>query len=113
MKCFCNGLNVDCGSSDLYYKQISSTFYRGEDEGWKIFVRETEEALPVSINGEGIKFTEFADNQEKDFYFSAPEKYKGNRLASYGGNVTFKIMFEGSSGSSTRKKLDLRIAVSS
>lgn len=62
------------------------------------------------MNDNGIKFTDFEENQDKDFYFSAPAKFKGNRLASYGGNITFKIMFEGSSGSSSRKKLELRIA---
>lgn len=111
MKCFCNGLNVDCQSSDLFYGRIQSEFL-GNDDEWQIKDRNSNELLPLQMNGEaGVKFVDFQEHPEKDFYFLAPKKFLGNKIGSYGGNLTFKVVFEGSSSGHT-KKVDVRISVS-
>ena len=65
-------------------------------------VRQTENA---------IEFSQFEDFNNDELYFIAPQKFLGNKLASYGGNLTFVINYEGSANSKP-ERLEIRISVS-
>ena len=54
---------------------------------------------------------EFTDFSGEDLYFLAPQKYRGNKLASYGGNLSFVIRYDGSALLDKPKKLDVKISV--
>lgn len=106
--CFCNGLQVNCYSSNLYYHKIQSTF-QNSNEDWSINNRERSLRAPVNPRRNNIEFTRFADYPDQDLYFYAPQKFLGNKLSSYGGNLTFTIHFEGQS-TNRPKKLEVRIS---
>ena len=55
-----------------------------------------------------IVASDFDKNHE--YYFNAPQKFKGNKLNSYGGNLTFTIRFEGTTTERT-KPLDIILLV--
>lgn len=56
-----------------------------------------------------IVSSDFDENRE--YYFNAPLKFKGNKLASYGGNLSFTIRFDGTANERTRP-LDIILSVS-
>lgn len=58
-----------------------------------------------------IEFSQFEDFNNDELYFIAPQKFLGNKLASYGGNLTFVINYEGSANSKP-ERLEIRISVS-
>lgn len=107
--CFCNGLKVNCESSSLTYRKVNS-FFHEDDDNWKIVDSKSDELLPVNIDrqSKAITFSAFEDG--RDYFFEAPAKFKGNKLASYGGNISFSIRYEGSNIGERPKNLELIIS---
>ena len=110
--CFCNGLQVDCRSSNLNYNKIESKFYESANaDGWTVNNKQRNLLnAETRTNENGIEFVQFEEFQNDDLYFFAPAKFVGNKLASYGGNLTFNIHYEGQSAKPER--LEVRISVS-
>lgn len=108
--CFCNGLGVACAQSQLYYTKIESKFTESDD-GWRVDNKFGNLSTSVDLKQEGLRFAEFEDFPGEDLFFYAPAKYLGNKLTSYGGNLTFGIRYEGPS-SGRPKRIEVRIAVS-
>ena len=133
MPCFCNGLNVQCESSQAHYAHLEASADDEDDEGtnpqqgfsWLIADKFTHKKHPVSWRSEqGIffdKFTqEFNETQRTDLYFLVPRAFLGNKLASYGGNLSLVIRYDNDMQSSLSsqpkadiRKLDIRISVAS
>jgi hypothetical protein len=114
--CFCNGLAVDCESSNLVYNKIRSNF-EVDDEQWYVANANGEAVKKLNVKVEQdsskslnwLTLTEFPKNE--DLYLIAPNKYRGNKLASYGGNLSFVLRYDGLTFSDKPKKLDIRISV--
>ncbi|CAF0767900.1 unnamed protein product [Brachionus calyciflorus] len=106
-QCFCNGLNVNCRSSNLFYDRIESSLVR-DNEDWSINNLDRSLRTPLITRDRSLEFRSFEDYPSEDFYFYAPARYLGNKLGSYGGNFTFNIRFEGPSA--RPKKLDIRLS---
>lgn len=106
--CFCNGLPVDCQASSLVYKKINS-FFQDNAEDWTM-IDDSNNEMPVSFDRQSmaIHFSNFPEGH--NYYFNAPSKYKGNKLASYGGNLSFTIRYEGSNTGERPNHLDVRIS---
>lgn len=94
LSCFCNGLTVGCFSSDLYYNKLEADF-TNESNQWKISDKFTRTTEDVELVEKAIQFNKFEDLKEnfRDLYFIVPEKFKNNKIKSYGGNLTFTIKF--------------------
>lgn len=107
--CFCNGLDVDCEQSKLFYTKIESKFIESDD-GWRVDNKHGNLTTSVDLKQESIQFLEFHDFPGEDLFFYAPPKYLGNKLASYGGNLTFGIRYEGPSNGRP-KRIEVRISV--
>ena len=79
--CFCNGLEVACRSSDLYYNRVRSRF-QDSGEGWKI--RNTNELIPsanLKISAPGtLEFSNVQSFPGQDLYFVAPAEFTGNKV---------------------------------
>jgi hypothetical protein len=109
----CIYLKVFCESSDLFYNPIESNFDEGDTDGWIVSDKSqnlnTSKSLKIQNNK--LEFNQYDDEyKNQELYFIAPNKFKGNKLTSYGGNLTFKIHFEGSSQINERtKKLSVRL----
>jgi hypothetical protein len=101
---------VNCRSSDLYYNTIDSKF-QGDSEDWTIVDDKKSFKTNLNVQRGYIEFNQFDEFQNQELFFAAPRKYKGNRLNSYGGNLTFKIRFEGSTASERPRKLIIRLSV--
>ena len=82
LSCFCNGLDVDCQSSDLNYEAIRSSFEYGSSDDWKISDKFTRLKEDVDVNEDGIEFTRFDEYQDTDLYFLPSRKFGGNRVRS-------------------------------
>ena len=110
--CFCNGLQVDCQSSNLNYNRIESKFDETVNiDGWTVSNKQMTLRADVRQTDNAIEFSQFEDFNNDELYFIAPQKFLGNKLASYGGNLTFVINYEGSANSKP-ERLEIRISVS-
>ncbi len=77
-KCFCNGLNVNCQSSDLNYERHKSTF---ETENWKVsnLIDDLNSAKLIASQ-EGLDFVNIRDFTDPKLYLVAPSKYNRNKV---------------------------------
>lgn len=80
MPCFCNGLDVECTSSNFYYNKLESSFEIEIDE-WFLTDRYTHLKENLELKDNGIEFTRFDEFLNKDLYLLVPDKYKGNKVS--------------------------------
>ncbi len=76
------------------------------DEGYnrRMLVRH----VPNMVNQQHrVGFSDFPAGHE--YFFDAPEKFKGNKLAAYGGNLTFTISYEGSNEGERPRQLEVKL----
>lgn len=107
-QCYCSGFQVNCASSGLNYASLESDFESNEDE-WTINNNERNLKATLNVRDRSIQFTEFDDFQGQDMFFYAPSKFLGNKVASYAGNFSFTIRYEGPN-SARPKKLEVRLS---
>nr|XP_054604109.1 laminin subunit alpha-2 isoform X1 [Nothobranchius furzeri] len=89
-KCFCMGVSSQCSPSTWSYDNettLAGWHLVGETGGrvWPIH-RQTPSSL-------SIRHLEVVDNLGSAYYWSAPASYLGNKLAAYGGKVTFMVSY--------------------
>lgn len=87
MSCFCNGLNVNCKSSQLFYNKIYGNFDE-EGKDWIVRDRDCQIKEDVFVENNGIEFDLF-DRYDKDLYFEAPAKFRGNKV----GKIFYLCLF--------------------
>lgn len=87
VSCFCNGLEVDCKSSDLRYTTVEAKF-NGDEETWKISDRFIENQYDVEIVDAGIEFDKLSEYPDVEMFFLVPSKFKGNKV-SFGTSLIF------------------------
>ena len=102
---------MNCRSSDLFYNTIDSKF-QTNSEDWTIADNTKSLITYLNVQRGYIEFNQFDEFQNEELYFAAPSKFKGNKLTSYGGNLTFKIRFEGSTATERPRKLIVQLSVS-
>ncbi len=83
LPCFCNGLDVECHSSNKFYGKIESDFYR-EGDSWYITDKFTNmnEHLEI-INNNAIEFSRFNQFKDYELFLIPPAKFKGNKVNIY------------------------------
>ena len=80
VSCFCNGLEVDCKSSDLRYATVEAKF-NGDAEIWKISDRFIENQYEVEVVDAGIEFNKLSEYPDVEMFFLVPSKFKGNKVS--------------------------------
>jgi hypothetical protein len=93
----------------MYYNKIESNFQR-DPEDWTVSNKTANLRTSLDSSRGAIQFNQFEDYPDQELFFIAPAKYKGNKLASYGGNLSFSIRYEGVSAGERPKKLNVRIS---
>jgi len=87
--------------------------FTNDAEGWSIydegFNRRVLVRLAQANQQNRIAFSDFPADNDNEYFFDAPEKFKGNKLASYGGNLTFTISYEGSNSGERPKPLEVKL----
>ncbi len=80
LTCFCNGLSVDCESSNLFYNQLTSDFEK-EYKDWHISNKFTtfKEEVNYGENNQ-ITFDKFDNFKNEELFFIIPEKFKGDKV---------------------------------
>lgn len=81
MTCFCNGMEVECSSSNMYYNKIESNFNKEGNE-WILSDKKTELKLNLMANHHenSIEFNKIMEHRNKELFFIAPQKYRGNKV---------------------------------
>lgn len=92
----------------MVYDPIKSFFMQGDDN-WTI-IDSFNNRLTTYLNRDeqSIQFDNFEN--ENDYYFDAPDKFKGNKLASYGGYLTFVTNYETTSFGNTAKNMEVLLS---
>lgn len=78
-RCFCNGLNVDCRSSDLSYSKLVADLEQ-DIQDWKISDKYLSRRESLEAVESKIEFTQFDEFDSKDLFFLVPSKFKGNKV---------------------------------
>ncbi|XP_055329207.1 laminin subunit alpha-like [Paramacrobiotus metropolitanus] len=81
-KCFCFGITHQCHSSSYLRYLITSI----GQANWT-----TVPSLPIAVTSTGVEATPTA-NITGEIYWVAPEEFLGNRVTSYGGNLTYSVI---------------------
>ncbi|XP_065577471.1 laminin subunit alpha lam-3-like isoform X2 [Artemia franciscana] len=85
-KCFCSNLSKECSSSGSALRKISSL------GGWLVTDLTGERVQKPFIEEDGHYTIADDDMDNMDHYFwSAPRRYLGKRIASYGENLTARV----------------------
>lgn len=79
LSCFCNGLEVDCESSQMHYHKLKAQF-DSEGHEWQISDRFIETKKDLDVVDDSIEFTRFNEFSNKELYFLVPSKFKGNKV---------------------------------
>lgn len=77
LSCFCNGLSVDCKSSDLYYRKEISDF---ANEDWYLSNKYTQLKENVQLIENGVQYNKIKSHSNEDLYFIVSSKFKGNHV---------------------------------
>ncbi|XP_068678125.1 laminin subunit alpha-like [Montipora foliosa] len=93
-KCWCNGLSDTCFSGNKYWSKVNST------DDWGI---ENTPASVVKIGAATLYSAISSQRNEKDkpVYWVASQEYLGKKISSYGGKLTYKILYEVPQGGSS------------
>nr|XP_018910612.1 PREDICTED: basement membrane-specific heparan sulfate proteoglycan core protein isoform X4 [Bemisia tabaci] len=98
LSCYCSGVSHNCQSSSLYQTQIPMELI-SEQHGFTLtdtnrhdVIRDGFE-LNVALSQIGYEFKDDS-RQQKRLFWSLPPSFTGNRLTSYGGNLTFSRLYQ-------------------
>ncbi|KAI5699533.1 hypothetical protein M8J75_004395 [Diaphorina citri] len=94
ISCFCMGVTQRCSSSNWHRSQISSSFTRDVQDFKLVKYSETDYPitnLNVNTNAREIVFYDFTPTSQDVYYWSLPAKFLGDKVASYGGNLSYTV----------------------
>lgn len=93
-RCFCFGRSIKCTSSNMKRTKISSLvdWKLSNDVNMTLVATSKNNSAYISMNNSMKNHT---------WFWHAPKEYLGNRLASYGGKLTFNFTFKVSSSGNT------------
>ncbi|CAL4087148.1 unnamed protein product, partial [Meganyctiphanes norvegica] len=104
ISCFCMGVTNQCRSSNYYREQTTSTFSNSVQGFELVNQYQTTEISESKIFADaGRQELVFRDNQrspggQEPYYWKLPQKFLGDKVTSYGGNLTYTLRFEAQDG---------------
>ncbi|XP_063983584.1 basement membrane-specific heparan sulfate proteoglycan core protein-like isoform X16 [Diachasmimorpha longicaudata] len=100
-QCFCSGVTDQCHESSLYIQQIPSWVYDSRhgftltDASRKDVIDDAFE-IDVAMNEIGYHYNPSTKNRR--LFWSLPSTFTGNKIKSYGGNLTLTQRFKAEEG---------------
>ncbi|XP_076668102.1 wing blister isoform X2 [Andrena cerasifolii] len=86
LPCYCFGVSDRCGTARLFYSSISSL------ENWLVTdMNASRPVVPILDTDNGWLTVALFDVEYDSPFWLAPPIYCGNRLSSYGSNVTYSV----------------------
>ncbi|CAB4040417.1 Hypothetical predicted protein, partial [Paramuricea clavata] len=82
LRCFCNGRTTSCRSAQLYNSKLTSQ--------WDCYSC-TEKDEPRLVDRYGKSVNIYQISTVTRLYWQLPTRYSGNKVTSYGGNLTFTL----------------------
>ncbi|XP_072101165.1 basement membrane-specific heparan sulfate proteoglycan core protein isoform X3 [Mobula birostris] len=103
LKCFCMGNSKDCASSSWHRDQVRGGFDAQEQSLYALSnmadTHRTSEGIQFSASNE-LTFTAFATIPRDIYYLVLPERFKGDKVTSYGGKLQYTVLHRISPGAS-------------
>ncbi|XP_078281510.1 basement membrane-specific heparan sulfate proteoglycan core protein [Rhinoraja longicauda] len=103
LKCFCMGNSKECASSSWHRDQVQGALDEQERSLYMLTnmadTRRFNKGIRISASNELI-FTDFATVPRDIYYWILPERFKGDKVTSYGGKLQYTILQKSSLGSS-------------
>ncbi|XP_075696695.1 basement membrane-specific heparan sulfate proteoglycan core protein [Rhinoderma darwinii] len=101
LKCFCMGVTRACSSSYWNRDQVRSTYDSHERAPFSMSnaagTRTFSEGISVTGPSE-LTFTAFNTIPQDVYFWVLPERFKGDKVTSYGGELRYTITYEASLG---------------
>ncbi|XP_068097689.1 basement membrane-specific heparan sulfate proteoglycan core protein isoform X2 [Hyperolius riggenbachi] len=101
LKCFCMGVTRQCSSSNWNREQVRATYDSHERAPFTISnaagSRTFSEGISVTGPSE-LTFASFSSIPQDVYYWVLPERFKGDKVTSYGGDLRFTITYEAAYG---------------
>lgn len=111
-ECFCNGVSDQCHESSLYLQQIPSWFIDSHHgftltDASRSDTIDDEFDIDVLSNEIGYHYTRA--NRNRRLFWSLPSTFTGNKVKSYGGNLTLTQRFSAHHESKPLKDQDVML----
>ncbi|XP_044138378.1 basement membrane-specific heparan sulfate proteoglycan core protein isoform X4 [Bufo gargarizans] len=104
LKCFCMGVTRECSSSYWNRDQVRSTYDSHERVPFSISNAASTRTFSegISITGPSeLTFSAFNNVPQDVYFWVLPERFKGDKVTSYGGELRYTITYEASLGAQT------------
>ncbi|XP_041425839.1 basement membrane-specific heparan sulfate proteoglycan core protein isoform X10 [Xenopus laevis] len=102
LKCFCMGVTRQCSSSFWNRDQVSSTYDSQDRALFTISNAGSTRTLSEGIRVTGpseLTFSNFLNVPQDVYFWVLPDRFKGDKVTSYGGELRYTITFEAPAGS--------------
>ncbi|XP_072282815.1 basement membrane-specific heparan sulfate proteoglycan core protein, partial [Pyxicephalus adspersus] len=102
LKCFCMGVTRQCSSSYWNRDQVRATYDSHERAPFSISNAASTQTISEGITVTGpseLTFSSFNNIPQDIYFWVLPERFKGDKVTSYGGELRYTITYEGSYGS--------------
>ncbi|XP_069467045.1 basement membrane-specific heparan sulfate proteoglycan core protein isoform X3 [Ambystoma mexicanum] len=102
LKCFCMGVSKQCASSFWNRDQVRAAYDSSESSLFTLAnianTRTVSEGIGVRGQSE-LTFGAFAAIPRDTYFWVLPERFKGDKVTSYGGELRYTITYDSSPGS--------------
>ncbi|XP_077312090.1 basement membrane-specific heparan sulfate proteoglycan core protein isoform X8 [Lithobates pipiens] len=101
LKCFCMGVTRQCSSSYWNRDQVRATYDSHERAPFSISNAASTRTISEGISVTGpseLAFSNFNNIPQDIYFWVLPERFKGDKVTSYGGELRYTITYEASYG---------------
>ncbi|PIO28616.1 hypothetical protein AB205_0082730 [Aquarana catesbeiana] len=101
LKCFCMGVTRQCSSSYWNRDQVRATYDSHERAPFSISNAASTRTISEGISVTGpseLTFSNFNNIPQDIYFWVLPERFKGDKVTSYGGELRYTITYEASYG---------------
>ncbi|XP_071839760.1 basement membrane-specific heparan sulfate proteoglycan core protein-like isoform X3 [Apostichopus japonicus] len=113
--CFCSGITRECSSSDLYRQPIRLEF-DSRDDTHNMVIRNRlntvrlDTGFHINPNNDEIAFNGFPSlDANQNYFWELPPRYRGNKVMSYGGYLSYTTYYSTEIGGSPVVDADVEI----
>ncbi|XP_076086554.1 basement membrane-specific heparan sulfate proteoglycan core protein-like isoform X4 [Mytilus galloprovincialis] len=97
VSCFCMGVTQQCTSTFWHRAQIGASFTR-DRQGFSLVdiaqrQEPTTDGFTVNSNVRELTYRRFNTLPQRVYYWSLPQRFLGDKVTSYGGNLNFVISY--------------------
>ncbi|XP_069938272.1 basement membrane-specific heparan sulfate proteoglycan core protein isoform X44 [Cherax quadricarinatus] len=96
IECFCMGITRQCTSSN-WYRQQESVSFTNDRQGFELVDKFQQTVISndifVDSGRQELVFREFSRVDQEVYYWKLPQRFLGNKISSYGGNLTYSLRY--------------------